>query len=102
MAKWVESIGSIRITHIFWRGGLIFSTYKKNLPRIIHGHLFFYFSFFFFYKIYLVEYLYALWTILLIMNLYFIMDMVNLWSVNILMFGFENWQVSFSVVVILI
>ena len=50
----------------------------------------FFFSscFHFFYKIhsYIVNYSYTLWTILLIMNLYFVIDMINLWSVNFLMY----------------
>ena len=39
--------------------------------------------------------------VLLIMNLYFIIDIVNLWNVNFFnVFEFEYWLMSFFVVII--
>ena len=102
--KTVKLIRSTCITYTFWWSGLIFLTHKKKfdshnmwvevgVARQVwvgpHINSFFFFSIFIFYhKIYsyIVDYSYTLWTILLIINLYFIVDMINLWSVNFLMY----------------
>ena len=131
IVKWVKPAELTCIIRNFWRDGLIFSTRKKIVTRIIHptwpaswsevgwvwsvDHIFFVFIFFpptqytqhldlfywclcninglhsfFFFFDHVVDYIYALWmdyiVVLLIMNLYFIMDMVNLWSVDFLMY----------------
>ena len=67
-----------RITHGLKRGGV----------SLVRGSTLFFSVFIFFYKIhsYIVDCSYTLWTILLIINLYFIIDIINLWSVNFLMY----------------